>query len=164
MEYDTFKRMYLAELQEMRSAEDQLADALPRLAEKASASDLRQAVNRHALQTERQRERLDALIQGHRAEPAAHRDSAMGTLLKEAGRWADKIDVPALRDAGLISSLQRIEHYEIAVYGSLATWAKQLGLDGDMTALLDILEEEKRTDHDLSVLAKKAVNPQAARS
>ena len=67
-----------------------------------------------------------------------------------------------LRDAGLIASAQRVEHYEIAVYGSLATWAKQLGLDEDLPALLDILEEEKRTDESMSTLAKRVVNPDAA--
>ena len=67
-----------------------------------------------------------------------------------------------LRDAGLIASAQRVEHYEIAVYGSLATWAKQLGLDEDVQALLAILEEEKRTDERMSMLAKRMINPDAA--
>ena len=67
-----------------------------------------------------------------------------------------------LRDAGIIASAQRVEHYEIAVYGSLATWAKQLGLEEDLQALLAILEEEKRTDERLSRLAKRVVNPDAA--
>ena len=67
-----------------------------------------------------------------------------------------------LRDAGLIASAQRVEHYEIAVYGSLATWAEQLGLEEDLQALLGILEEEKRTDERLSTLAKRVVNPDAA--
>jgi ferritin-like metal-binding protein YciE len=67
-----------------------------------------------------------------------------------------------LRDAGLIASAQRIEHYEIAVYGSLATWAKQLGLEEDVQVLLAILEEEKRMDESLSMLAKRMINPDAA--
>jgi ferritin-like metal-binding protein YciE len=67
-----------------------------------------------------------------------------------------------LRDASLIASAQRIEHYEIAVYGSLATWAKQLGLEEDVQVLLAILEEEKRMDESLSMLAKRMINPDAA--
>jgi ferritin-like metal-binding protein YciE len=67
-----------------------------------------------------------------------------------------------LRDASLIASAQRVEHYEIAVYGSLATWAKQLGLDEDLQTLLAILEEEKSTDERLSMLAKRMINPDAA--
>jgi ferritin-like metal-binding protein YciE len=65
---------------------------------------------------------------------------------------------PDLRDAGLIASAQRVEHYEIAVYGSLATWAKQLGREQDLQALLGILEEEKQADEKLSALAKRVVN------
>ncbi|ARP95992.1 YciE/YciF ferroxidase family protein [Bordetella genomosp. 13] len=71
---------------------------------------------------------------------------------------------PDLRDAGLIASAQRVEHYEIAVYGTMATWAEQLGLDDDMQTLPAILDEEKRTDQRLSELAKRAINPEASRS
>lgn len=162
MALDNFRKMYITELQELRSAEDMLANALPGLARHADASDLAQAMDRHARQTDGQRERLAQLLRAHEAKPEAHRDSSMSAMIKEADRWAGKVDVPALRDAGLISSLQRMMHYEIAVYGSLATWAKQLSLDEDLGVLLDILEEEKRSDQDFSTLAKKAVNPEAA--
>ena len=82
--------------------------------------------------------------------------------LQEAEKWANMVQDRDLRDAGLIASAQRVEHYEIAVYGSLATWAKQLGLEDDLQALLAILEEEKRTDERLSMLAKRMINPDAA--
>ena len=85
----------------------------------------------------------------------------MQAMLQEAEKWANMVQDRDLRDAGIIASAQRVEHYEIAVYGSLATWAKQLGLDEDMQALLAILEE-KRTDERLSRLAKRVVNPDAA--
>ena len=94
--------------------------------------------------------------------PREHVDQAMQAMLKEAEKWAGMVQDEDLRDAGLIASAQRVEHYEIAVYGSLATWAKQLGLDEDLQALLGILEEEKRTDDRLSTLAKRVVNPDAA--
>jgi ferritin-like metal-binding protein YciE len=71
---------------------------------------------------------------------------------------------PDLRDAGLIASAQRIEHYEIAVYGTLATWAKQLGLDEDLQTLHAILQEEKRTDERLTELAERVVNLEAAQA
>jgi ferritin-like metal-binding protein YciE len=86
----------------------------------------------------------------------------MQAMLQEAEKWASMVQDRDLRDAGLIASAQRVEHYEIAVYGSLATWAKQLGLDEDVQALLAILEEEKRTDERLSRLAKRMINPDAA--
>ena len=93
---------------------------------------------------------------------STHVDQAMQAMLREAEKWATMVQDRDLRDAGIIASAQRVEHYEIAVYGSLATWAKQLGLDEDLPALLDILEEEKRTDESLSTLAKRVVNPDAA--
>jgi ferritin-like metal-binding protein YciE len=86
----------------------------------------------------------------------------MQAMLQEAERWASMIQDRDLRDAGIIASAQRVEHYEIAAYGSLATWAKQLGLGEDLQALLAILEEEKRTDERLSTLAKRMINPDAA--
>jgi ferritin-like metal-binding protein YciE len=86
----------------------------------------------------------------------------MQAMLQEAEKWASMVQDQNLRDAGLIASAQRVEHYEIAVYGSLATWAKQLGLDDDLQVLLAILEEERRTDERLSRLAKRMINPDAA--
>ena len=85
----------------------------------------------------------------------------MQSLLQEAEKWAGMVKDPDLRDAGLIASAQRVEHYEIAGYGSLATWAKQLGREQDLQALLGILEEEKQADEKLSAVAKRVVNPDA---
>jgi ferritin-like metal-binding protein YciE len=86
----------------------------------------------------------------------------MQAMLQEGEKWAHMVQDRDLRDAGIIASAPRIEHYEIAVYGSLTTWAKQLGLEQDLQALLGILEEEKRADKKLSTLAKRVVNPDAA--
>jgi ferritin-like metal-binding protein YciE len=89
-------------------------------------------------------------------------DQSMQAIVREAEKWARLVQDPDLRDAGLIASAQRVEHYEIAVYGTLATWAKQLGLDEDERTLHAILEEEKRTDERLTGLAKWIINPDAA--
>lgn len=88
----------------------------------------------------------------------------MAAMIREADRWAKRVENPDLRDAGLIASAQRIEHYGIALYGTFATWAKQLGLDEDVRTLSAILEEEKRTDEKLTVLAKRVVNREAAQA
>jgi ferritin-like metal-binding protein YciE len=88
----------------------------------------------------------------------------MQAIVREADRWARMVSDPDCRDAGLIASAQRVEHYEIAVYGTLATWAKQLGLEEDQRTLHAILEEEKRTDEKLTDLAKRVINPEAATS
>jgi len=86
----------------------------------------------------------------------------MRRLIDESEKWAGMLAEGALRDAGLIASAQRIKHYEIAVYGTLATWAKQLGLNEDLAELRAILDQGKAADDELSALAKRYVNPSAA--
>jgi ferritin-like metal-binding protein YciE len=140
----------------------QLVEALPGMADLASHSELKQAIRAHFDETRLQQDRLDEILRRAGAEPREHVDQAMRAMLQEAEKWARMVEDPDLRDAGLIGSAQRVEHYEIAVYGSLATWAKQLGLEEDMHTLLGILDEEKRADEKLSTLAKRVVNPDAA--
>jgi ferritin-like metal-binding protein YciE len=162
MNVDNFREMYIAELQELRSVEAQLVEALPKMAVMASHPKLKQAIQAHFDETRWQQSQLDEILRRHGVDAREHVDQAMQAMLKEAEKWAGMVQDQDLRDAGLIASVQRVEHYEIAVYGSLATWAKQLGLDEDLQVLLDILEEEKRTDESLSTLAKRVVNPDAA--
>ena len=164
MNVDSFREMYIAELQELRSVEAQLIEALPRMADMAGHTELKQSIRSHLEETRAQQARLDAILRRHGAEPREHIDQAMQAMLKEAEKWAGMVQDQDLRDAGLIASAQRVEHYEIAVYGSLATWAKLLGLDDDLQALLSSLEEEKQTDAKLTGLAKRMVNPDAAAS
>jgi ferritin-like metal-binding protein YciE len=163
MNVDTFRQMYVTELQELHSVEAQLVDALPKMADVASHPELKQAIQSHLEETRSQRDRLEAVLRRHRAEPREHVDQSMQAIVREAEKWAKMVQDPDLRDAGLIASAQRVEHYEIAVYGTLATWAKQLGLDEDERTLQAILDEEKRTDETLTGLAKQVINPDAAR-
>ncbi|WP_046867227.1 ferritin-like domain-containing protein [Microvirga massiliensis] len=162
MNVNNFRQMYVTELQELRSVEAQLVDALPTMADAASHSELKQAIQSHLQETRSQRDRLDEILRRHGAEPREHVDQSMQAIVRESEKWAKMVEEAELRDAGLIASAQRVEHYEIAVYGTLATWAKQLGLDEDLRTLLAILEEEKRTDEKLTDLAKQVVNPDAA--
>ncbi|GAA5236545.1 hypothetical protein GCM10025795_48100 [Verticiella sediminum] len=154
--------MYIAELQELRSAEALMADGLNALAGRAAARDLTQFLSRQAEETARQCERLDALLQAQGAEPAAHHDSSMGAMLREAGRWSDRLDDPELSDAALVVSVQRMKHYKMAVYGSLASWARHLQLGQDSVTLQNTLADEKRTDQDITRLAERTLNPAAA--
>lgn len=162
MDIDTLKRLYVTELQEARSIEAQLCDALPKMAERASARTLRQALDDHLAETGSHLEKMDAILKGHGAEPRAHRDQSMQTIIAEAEKWTGIVDDPACRDAALVASVQRVEHYEIAVYGTLTAWARQLGLKEDAETLHGILAEEKAADDTLTQLAKTDVNPQAA--
>jgi ferritin-like metal-binding protein YciE len=162
MTINSLRDLYIAELQEIRSVEGQLVEALPRMADVAGHPELKQGIQTHLEETRAQQSHVEEILRRHNAEPREHVDQAMQAMLQETEKWATMVQDRDLRDAGLIASAQRVEHYEIAVYGSLATWAKQLGLKDDLQALLAILEEEKRTDERLSMLAKRMVNPDAA--
>lgn len=163
MNIDEFRQMYVAELQELRSVEAQLVEALPKVAETANHPELKDAIRKHLEETRAQGGRLDGILRAHGARAREHQDSSMQTILREAEKWAKMVQDSHLRDAGLIASAQRVEHYEIAVYGTLAAWAKQLGHAEDLQTLHAILEEEKRTDETLTELAKHIINPDAER-
>jgi ferritin-like metal-binding protein YciE len=162
MNVDDFRRMYVIELQELRSVEDQLTQALPKMVELVEHPELRRALEVHRTQTEAQRDRLDELLKAHNAGTREHQDGSMQSILREAERWAKMVSDRDCRDAGIIASAQRIEHYEVAVYGTLATWARQLGLVNDARVLHAILQEEKAADEKLSRLAEQGVNREAA--
>jgi ferritin-like metal-binding protein YciE len=162
MNVDDFRRMYVIELQELRSVEDQLIQALPKVIELVEHPELRRALEVHHTQTEAQRDRLDELLKAHNVGTREHQDGSMQSILREAERWAKMVSDRDCRDAGIIASAQRVEHYEIAVYGALATWARQLGLFNDARVLHAILQEEKAADEKLSRLAEQGVNREAA--
>src|SRR5215213_10599387 len=162
MNVDDFRRMYVIELQELRSVEDQLVQALPKMVQLVEHPGLRSALELHLAETRSQRDRLDELLKKHSAGTREHQDGSMATILREAERWAGMVSDPDSRDAGIIASAQRVEHYEIAVYGTLATWARQLGLEDDARTLHRILEQERRADETLTRLAETAVNRDAS--
>lgn len=162
MNNDDLTGLYIAELQEARSVEAQLSEALPKMMEMARAADLKQAFDEHLAETRAQLDRMDTILQRHGAQAREHSDQSMQTIIAEAEKWAGMVDDPACRDAALIASAQRIEHYEIAVYGTLASWARQLDLAEDAATLHAILAEEKSADDTLTGLAKGDINPQAA--
>ncbi|RDC72337.1 ferritin-like domain-containing protein [Rhodovulum sp. 12E13] len=153
---------YLAELQEARSVEAQLSEALPKMGDAANAKDLKRALADHLGETRSQLDRIDDILRRHGVDTRAHSDQSMQRIIAETDKWAGMVDDQACRDAGLIASAQRIEHYEIAVYGTLASWAVQLGLEKDAATLRAILAEDKSADDALTRLAKGEVNPDAA--
>src|SRR5215831_4021023 len=146
-----FKDMYIAELQELVSMEGQLTDELSRMAAAAS----------HPEETQVQRQRLESILQKHGANPRAHTDQTMQALVNETEMMLGMLKGNDLRDAGLIASAQKLEHYEIAAYGTVAALAGQLDLRDDQQMLHESLEEEKQADVRLTKLAKGEVNPDA---
>ena len=161
MEIGHFKDMYLAELQELVSVEEQLAVALLRMAGAASHPSLKRLLIHHRAETETQRERLITILNMHGADPMAHTDQAMQALIAETRKMLTMLKTDDLRDAGLIASAQKIEHYEIAAYGTAAALAGQLDLRDEQKMLHLSLEEERRADSLLTQLAKSEVNPDA---
>ena len=107
MNVGDLRTMYVAELQELRSVEDQLVTALPKIAQLVEHPQLRQALERHLAETESQRNRLDELLKRHNATPTAHEDSSMRAIIREADRWAGMVSDADCRDAGIIASAQR---------------------------------------------------------
>ncbi|MFY9956594.1 ferritin-like domain-containing protein [Bradyrhizobium sp.] len=160
MEMTTFKDVYLAELQELVSVEAQLADALLRMAGAATHPTLKRVLIHHRAETETQRDRLMTILLKHEVNPTAHIDQAMQALITETKKMIT-MKADDLRDAGLIASAQKIEHYEIAAYGTAAALAGQLGLRDEQKMLHMSLEEERQVDGLLTELAKREVNRQA---
>ena len=162
MAVQTVEDLFVEELRDLYHAEKQLTRALPRMAKAASSEELRNALNQHLGETRGQIERLDQAFEMLDVAKRGKRCEAMEGLVEEGREMMEEVEEKAVLDVGLITAAQKIEHYEIAVYGTLATWAKQLGLQEDLRILLEILDEEKRTDDNLTELAKKIVNPEAA--
>src|ERR1700730_11143804 len=160
MEISSFQAMYVAELQELRDVEIQLAEALMHLAGVATNPALKNALAHHREETLKQQERLDSLLARHRSTQT-HSDQAMQALVSETEKMLMMLKGNELRDAGIIASAQKLEHYEIAAYGTAAALAGQLDLREDQKILHQTLEEEKRADSLLTDLAKRQVNPGA---
>lgn len=161
MQIMNFQDMYIAELQELASVEAQLAESLRNLARQASNNELKNALMHHREETELQRERLKSLLQKHGVDADAHTDQAMQALLAETEKMLGILQGDDLRDAGLIASAQKLEHYEIAAYGTACALAGQLELRDDQGMLHESLEEEKAADAKLTELAKRGINAQA---
>jgi ferritin-like metal-binding protein YciE len=161
MQINNFKDMYIAELQELANMERQFAGALLQIAEVTSHPSLKNALMHHHQETKVQRQRLESILQKHGADSDAHTDQAVQALLGETKKMLVMLKGNDLRDAGLIASAQKLEHYEIAAYGTAAALAGQLQFRDDQQLLHDSLEEEKQADALLTKLAKAEVNQDA---
>jgi ferritin-like metal-binding protein YciE len=145
---------YVEELKDIFDAEKQLAKALPRMAEAASSPELREAFEMHLKETEEQINRLQQIFKRLEEPAKGKKCKAMAGLIKEAEEFLGEDAVPEIIDVGLITAAQKVEHYEIASYGCLATYAKLLGFGEDKDLLGRTLQEEKATDGKLTALAE----------
>jgi ferritin-like metal-binding protein YciE len=164
MKLDSMASLYVSELRDMYSAEKQLIAALPKMAKAASTPDLAEAFQNHLLETKEHLERLNSIFEGLGEKPGRDKCEAMAGLVEEGKEVIDAKGEDDIRDAALIVAAQKVEHYEIAGYGSLCVFAKLMGRRQDAKLLGQILEEEKNADLLLTSLAESHINAEASRA
>ena len=149
------------EVKDLYSAEKQLLEALPKMAEKAADPRLKQAFEKHLAETKAQKDRLEQVFELCGLNPGRKKCEAMAGLIEEGESMIDEKATPEVKDAGLIASAQRIEHYEISGYGTAAHFANRLGKKDAAKLLEQTLAEEQKTDTLLNDLAKSYINQKA---
>ncbi len=154
------KELYIDELKDLYNAETQLVKALPKLAKASSNEELREGFEEHLEQTKGHVERLEKIFESLDESPKGKKCAGMEGLIQEGSEMMDEDYEGALMDAGLIGAAQRVEHYEIAGYGTVLEFARLLGEDEHVSLLNETLEEEKQTDEKLTELAKQ-INSEA---
>ncbi|MFE3968824.1 ferritin-like domain-containing protein [Stenotrophomonas sp. YIM B13575] len=164
MAIKTAEDLFIHELSDIYSAEKQLTKALPRLARAADNPDLSAAFETHLEETQGQIERIDQVVELLGIRLKRIKCAAMEGLVEEGKEAIDSIDKGPVRDAALIGGAQKVEHYEIASYGTIAALARQLGYKDAVPLLLETLEEEKATDQKLTLLASGGGNANAAKA
>jgi len=156
--------LFLEEIKDLYDAEKQLVKALPKMAKAADSDELRQGFQEHLDQTKGHVDRLEKVFDILGKKASGKKCEAMQGLIEEGNDVIEEIDASPLRDAALIAAAQKVEHYEIAAYGSCRTFAEILGRSDAAELLEQTLEEEKTTDEKLTELAEGMINEEAAQS
>ena len=159
---ETLQELLVHELQDLYNAENQIIKALPKMAKRTTSTELREAFEEHLSQTQMQAQRLERALALLDAPVRGRNCDGMQGILEEGKKLMEEDSSDDVLNAGLIAAAQKVEHYEIASYGSVKAWAELLGQD-EITALLEeTLEEEEATDRKLSELAESMINAEAA--
>ncbi len=161
MKLQTLEDLFHHELKDLYSAENQLVKALPKMAKAATNADLKAGFEEHLEQTKGHVERLDQIAEMIGKKLGGHKCKAMEGLIKEGDELISEDAEDSVRDAGLIGAAQRVEHYEMAGYGTAKAIAEKLGHAEAADLLGQTLEEERATDQKLTALAESAVNVEA---
>jgi ferritin-like metal-binding protein YciE len=164
MKIETMEDLFLEQVEDLYDAEKRLVKALPKMADASTSLALRQAFESHLLETEGHVSRLENVFRTLGQDPKGKTCDAMKGLISEGEDVVSDIDQSPLRDAGLIAAANRVEHYEIAAYGSARTFADILGLSEAAALLEQTLQEEKKADQKLTQLAESMINDEALRS
>lgn len=153
MKLETLQNLYIHELQDLHSAEMQIKSALPKVIQAATSPDLKEALTAHLEVTKKHVERLNEILKRQGEKREDEKCKGMEGLLTESESMLEKEGDDILRDLGIISGCQRVEHYEIAGYGNARTFAEQLGHSDDFALLTETLEEESAADDELTSVA-----------
>jgi len=161
MKLDTLEKLYVEELRDIYNAENQLLKALPKMAKGASSPDLKDAFETHLRQTETHVERLEQIFSELDESPKGKTCHGMKGLIEEGSEILKEDGEESVLDAGIIVAAQKVEHYEMAAYGSVRTFARLLGQEKAAELLQTTLDEESETNESLNQLAETMVNPEA---
>jgi len=146
MKLESLHDLYIAELKDIYDAENRIVKALPKMAENAKSPELRHAFEEHLAQTQTHVDRLEQIFQQMNEAPKGQKCKGIIGIIDEGEDMMDKDAPPAVNDAALIASAQRVEHYEIAAYGTVRTYARRLGFEDQAGLLNQTLQEESATD------------------
>lgn len=163
MRKDSLRQLYVDELKDLYSAETQLVKALPKMAKASSNAELRQAFEEHLRQTSEQVSRLEQIFESLEEKPTGKKCLGMEGLVKEGAETMQEKYSEQVMDAAIIGAAQRVEHYEIAAYGTVREFAELLGEEEQVSLIEQTLEEEKQADEKLTQLAE-TINSQASES
>jgi ferritin-like metal-binding protein YciE len=163
MELETLKDLYIHELKDLYSAEKQIIKALPKMAKASSSDQLAAGFKEHLEQTKVHAQRLETILQSHGQSTRGPKCQGMEGVLKEGEEMIEEEAEDEVKDAGLIASAQRVEHYEMAGYGCARTYADLLGDKEGAKLLQSTYSEELETDKKLTKLAVSVINLEAAR-
>ncbi len=162
--FDNLEDLLVEQVEDLYDAEKRLCDALPKMADAASDAKLASAFRHHLEETKQHVTRLERAFQMLERKPSRETCDAMKGLISEGEEMIDAKGSPEVRDAALIAAAQRVEHYEMAGYGTLRAFAQRLGRQDIASIFQKTLDEEKAADQKLNTIAESIVNPQAVRA
>ncbi|HXY33858.1 MAG TPA: ferritin-like domain-containing protein [Planctomycetaceae bacterium] len=161
LEFNSLEDLFIEQIEDLYDAEQRIVQALPKMADAAHSPDLRSAFQTHLRETEGQVVRLERIFQKLGRSPERETCAAMKGLISEGEQMVGAKGDPYVKDAALIAAAQRIEHYEIAAYGTARTFARQLGREAIANELQETLDEEGNADKILTELAEALINVKA---
>jgi ferritin-like metal-binding protein YciE len=161
-EFKSFKDLFVNQIEDLYDAENRLTKALPKMADAASSSQLKQAIQQHLTETQGHVSRLETIFRELNIEPKRETCEAMKGLIAEGEEMVKAKGDADVKDAALIAAAQRVEHYEISGYGTARAFAKRLGMTQAANLLQQTLGEEEAADRKLNQIAESSVNVQAA--